>query len=814
MKYQCPTIVAIYLAMCFGLTNSTAEAAEPHTAYLMAYFGPEEKLYYAWSRDAQNWTALNGGKPVFDSKVRLRDPFIQRANGKFHMVHTKGWDHPTIFHWESTDLINWKGGAIDVVPPDRKRAWAPEFFYEKQSGLFYVFWASIYHGHNTMHLAMTRDWTDITPERAHVYYDIGIHDIDLTIVAFNGVYYGFHKPGDVNDRMGNRLSISRTLDPKTNTFAEGKPGKVVFDGQSKPTEGPEVIQLIGQNTWYIYGDPFRSPMEAWETTDFIKFKKIAVKTVPGSKHCSMLPITKTELRRLLDTYPANPPPASVEVLLPHAKQKPSTWRYTFEQPTAHWFKSEFNDSHWRSGQGGFGIEGTPNTKIGTDWNTKEIWLRRTFTVDKTAAGDLYLQLHHDEDTTVYLNSIVAATVTLWNTDYDLVPVRVEAARTIKPGRNTIAVSCRQTTGGQYIDVGLVALKENRWSREKAWKWFNHQPWPCGFNYVPANAISYTEIWMPYCFDLELIDRELALAEAVGFNCLRVVLPFVVWEHDPVAFRQHLRAFLKICDKHGLKVMLTLFDDCVFGPIKDPVYGQQPDVVKGWYANGWTPSPGHSMVRDLKTWPRLEKYVNDIIGVFKDDNRVWVWDLYNEPTNGGLGNISLPLVRKVFAWAREVNPTQPLTVGQFNGNGMLNEIIYLNSDIITFHNYSPADNLAQHIGSLKKHGRPIINTEWLNRGRGSTVETCLRVFAKEKVGCLHWGLVNGKTQTHLHWGWRPGKGEPKIWQHDIFRPNGKPYRAEELTKITVSNSFSSTPFTSAEIPFANSNLIPNNARIVT
>jgi len=156
-------------------------------------------------------------------------------------------------------------------------------------------------------------------------------------------------------KKGNLGHSSRfeTVDPKTNTFAKGKPGKVVFDGQSKPTEGPEVIQLIGQNTWYIYGDPFRSPMEAWETTDFIKFKKIAVKTVPGSKHCSMLPITKTELRRLLDTYPANTPPASVEVLLPHAKQKPSTWRYTFEQPTAHWFKSEFNDSHWRSGQGGF-----------------------------------------------------------------------------------------------------------------------------------------------------------------------------------------------------------------------------------------------------------------------------------------------------------------------------------------------------------------------------------------------------------------------------------------------------------------------------
>ena len=310
-------------------STAAAEAAEPYTAYLMAYFGPEERLFYSWSRDARNWTALNGGKPVFDPGVRLRDPFVQCVNGQFHLVHTKGWDHPTIFHWESADLINWKGGAIDVVPPDRKRAWAPEFFYEKKTGLFYVFWASIHNGHNTMHVVTTRDWTDITPDRAQVYYDIGIHDIDLTIVEFNGVYYGFHKPGDVDDRMGNRLSISRTLDPQANIFAEGGPGKIVFDGQSKPTEGPEVIQLIGQNKWYIYGDPFHSPMEAWETTDFVKFKRIVVKTVPGSKHCSMFPITETELRRLCETYPCPSPKneeaeKDVRTLLPHGKQKPGS----------------------------------------------------------------------------------------------------------------------------------------------------------------------------------------------------------------------------------------------------------------------------------------------------------------------------------------------------------------------------------------------------------------------------------------------------------------------------------------------------------
>ena len=291
-----------WAAVC-GSAVAASEVAEPCTAYLMAYFGPQEKLFYAWSRDARDWIALNEGRPVFDAGVRLRDPFVQRVNGRFHMVHTKGWDHPTIFHWESADLIEWKGGPIDVVPADRKRAWAPEFCYEKESGLFYVFWASIYDGHNTMHVVTTRDWSDITPERAQVYYDIGIHDIDLTIVEFDGVYYGFHKPGDVDDLMGNRLSTSRTLDSRTNTFAEGKPGKIVLQGQTKPTEGPEVIQLIGQNKWYIYGDPFRSPIEAWETDDFVEFQKIDVRTVAGAKHCSVLPITETELRRLRDTFP-------------------------------------------------------------------------------------------------------------------------------------------------------------------------------------------------------------------------------------------------------------------------------------------------------------------------------------------------------------------------------------------------------------------------------------------------------------------------------------------------------------------------------
>lgn len=277
------------------------------TAYLMAYFGPEQKLFYAYSRDARHWTALNAGKPVLDTGGDLRDPFLNRVNGTFHLVHTKAWDNPEIYHWTSTDLIHWHGGPIQVVPAAQKRAWAPEFFYDPARGLFYVFWASEHDGHNTIYYVTTRDWTDITPDRAAVYYDIGIDDIDFDVVEHNGTYYAFHKPGTVEDRMGNHLSTSRSLDPKIGSFAQDGIGKEVLPDETKPIEGPEVIQLIGQDRWYVYGDPFHAPMEAWETTDFKAFTKIDVTTPPGSKHCGLLQITEAELDKLLAAYPPAKP---------------------------------------------------------------------------------------------------------------------------------------------------------------------------------------------------------------------------------------------------------------------------------------------------------------------------------------------------------------------------------------------------------------------------------------------------------------------------------------------------------------------------
>jgi hypothetical protein len=288
------------------------------------------------------------------------------------------------------------------------------------------------------------------------------------------------------------------------------------------------------------------------------------------------------------------------------------------------------------------------------------------------------------------------------------------------------------------------------------------------------------MWDKTGFSPDLIERELALAESTGFNAVRVVLQFIVWEDDPQYFRETFSQFLSICERHGMKVIPAFFDDCVFGTNVDPSLGKQPEPLAGWYAWAWSPSPGHTIVRDTTTYPRLERYVKDVMATFKDHSSVLLWDLYNEPTNGGLGEKSLPLVRRLFRWAREINPSQPLSIGWYYPNQQLDAIILGNSDVITFHSYGQKEDLEKVIIFLKEQKRPLICTEWLNRPRGSTVETILPVFFSENVGCLHWGLVNGKTQTDLPWGHRPGDGVYRgIWQHDLYTTDHQMYSPYEF-----------------------------------
>ncbi len=288
-------------------------------------------------------------------------------------------------------------------------------------------------------------------------------------------------------------------------------------------------------------------------------------------------------------------------------------------------------------------------------------------------------------------------------------------------------------GFLYLFFCINNMNAQQWSKEKADNWYNKRQWLCGFNYIPSDAVNYVAMWDKTSFNPTLIDKELALAKQTGFNCLRVVLQYVVWFDDSIYFKKTFLQFLDICDRHQMTVVPCLFDDCTFDTLGISRTGKQVDPIAGWYAYGWAPSPGHNIVDDRTQWKSLEKYVKEIISFFKTDKRILLWDLYNEPTNRPKNQQnSVELAEQVFKWARVINTQHPLSIALWNNYApfqktALNELALTQSDIITFHCYEKLDKLKSFVELLQSYHRPVICTEWLNRWNGSTVETHLPFF---------------------------------------------------------------------------------------
>lgn len=327
----------------------------------------------------------------------------------------------------------------------------------------------------------------------------------------------------------------------------------------------------------------------------------------------------------------------------------------------------------------------------------------------------------------------------------------------------------------------------RWTTEKANQWYMQQPWLVGCNFIPSNAINQLEMWQAETFDAETIERELVLAADLGFNIVRTYLHDLAWMADSKGFKERIGQFLAIAQKHGIRPILVIFDDC-WNPA--PYLGTQPDPKPGVHNSGWWQSPGVDVVNKPEDWGRLEDYVEDILSHFRDDECVLMWDLYNEPGNSKIKSFNL--VKKVFQWARQAAPSQPVTSGVWNLSSKfhdLNKYQLTHSDIITFHHYGPPKSLGKLICKLITHGRPLICTEWMSRTEGSLVETNLPVFKENNVGCINWGLVAGKTNTIYPWkgtwadikNWfKPPGNEPDLWFHDLFRTDGTPFDKAEIT----------------------------------
>ena len=342
---------------------------------------------------------------------------------------------------------------------------------------------------------------------------------------------------------------------------------------------------------------------------------------------------------------------------------------------------------------------------------------------------------------------------------------------------------------------------SKWSIEESQNWYSQNNWIVGCNYLPSNAINQLEMFQEETFDVEINKKELSWARQLGFNSVRVYLHDLLWS-DPVGFSERLNILLDICASLEIKPLLVLFDDC-HRPY--PKLGVQPKPVSGVHNSGWKQSPGMAIVNGIHEEQsnnleiiRLKKFVTEILNNFKDDQRILMWDIYNEPGQFGIGDKSLTLLELTWKWAYEVRQSQPLTacldgsVGE--GNIKLNAE---NSDIITFHTYE-GEKLQETIDKLKVHKRPLICTEYMAREFGSTFEFSLPIFKENNIGCYNWGLVAGKSQTHFGWSTildlqkKKEDGifledgddipEPEIWFHDILRKDGTAYNENEVEFI--------------------------------
>ena len=351
--------------------------------------------------------------------------------------------------------------------------------------------------------------------------------------------------------------------------------------------------------------------------------------------------------------------------------------------------------------------------------------------------------------------------------------------------------------------GPMFAQTPRWSEQKANDWYAQQPWLVGSNYIPKSAINELEMWQEATFDPAQIDKELGWADAMGMNTMRVFLHDLLWQQDAPGFRKRIDQFLTIASRHHIRPLFVLFDSC-WDPV--PKLGPQHAPIPGVHNSGWVQSPGARALDDPTQYPRLKEYVQRVVGAFAKDDRILGWDVWNEPGSYGGGDYAkselkyadkmarvTALLPQAFEWARQANPSQPLTSGVWeidtskdeNAVEGIQRIQLRESDIITFHNYSWPEDFKAEVAWLRRFHRPIICTEYMARSVGSTFDTILPIAKQEHVGAINWGFVAGKTQTYYPWeSWEHPyvKNQPPVWFHEVLRSDGKPYRQAEVDLI--------------------------------
>ena len=263
-----------------------------------------ESLHWAWSRNALDWTPLQGNESVLPG-LWLRDPFVQRGpDGMFHLVATGGGNRYSLRYARSRDLLEWdevRSLPVMAAVPGTASVWAPEWVWDEVEGNFFVYWSSSHgeHGWDDSRIwcARTSDFQSFTAPR--VLLDAGYTTIDATIVEQAGVWYMFVK----DERFGFAHGEHRFVQVATAPTLDGPYTVVTGAITSERTEGPAVLRLEDGRWLLCYDDCHENAYRASVSKDLLHWEPIESSFPADARHGSVLWVSEAELAALVARFP-------------------------------------------------------------------------------------------------------------------------------------------------------------------------------------------------------------------------------------------------------------------------------------------------------------------------------------------------------------------------------------------------------------------------------------------------------------------------------------------------------------------------------
>lgn len=345
----------------------------------------------------------------------------------------------------------------------------------------------------------------------------------------------------------------------------------------------------------------------------------------------------------------------------------------------------------------------------------------------------------------------------------------------------------------------------QWTKEEANLWYEGMGWLRGCNFIGSDCTNRLDMFQSYKAEEKLAtaEKELALCQKIGFNTVRIWANFDVYYAEPDSYMEIFDRYIDLCGKYGQKVMVVLAheEDLPRGDVFVPKAMGEQKYALGEH-QGRIPMSEEELKKAPKhymEYPELRplyiEMVQKTVRKYAKDERVFCWNILNEP-GITIGERSIEIMHELFDVVRAEDPIQPLTADIWRGvnhGGIVTkeEKVALElSDVISFHSYQSYEKLVREIRFHQKSGRPLFLTEWLHRINHNTIEEVYPLLYITNVSNYCWGFVVGKTQTHEPWPnmWEEwDRGEDRgydftKWQHDLFRPNLRPYNPREIALI--------------------------------